>query len=125
MISDYIRTYEKYGYLQCCIEADMKFDKDEFIVKYGQEAFIMLKDFLNRENEEIFRDLKRLIMNGNLRSFSYEGNCYMIERSAGSSKILMIDEVTEENSVWQNLTRFEIDIPDFYNILSEAGDIMI
>lgn len=101
----------------------MKFNKEEFIVKHSQKVFNLLKDFLYSENKEIFEDLRTFMMNENLKSFLYEGNKYIIQKSLDNS-ILAIDQIAEENGVSQEQTRFVLNLMEFLDILTETKEIV-
>ena len=99
------------------------FNKNQFIDAYSEKIFLQMKYFLFSENKEIIQDLKILLMNDNLRSFTYEGNMYTIQKNLDDS-IDIIDSIAEEYGVKEEQVRFSISKKVMIEILSDSDSII-
>lgn len=99
------------------------FNKNQFIAANDKKIFLQMKNFLSAENKEIIEDLKILLMNDNLRGFTYEGNMYTIQKNPDDT-IDIIDSVAEKYGVRKEQTRFSISKNKMVEILSEADSII-
>ena len=97
----------------------MRFDKNKFIKENNQFLYIKLCDFLECEiNEYSIYDITHLLLCENVRSFSYEGNQYLLEKKYGSSRIMIVDEIARTNGVHESQSIFEIDKLDLLELIN-------
>ena len=88
----------------------LAFDKERFIADNGRFLYGKLRDFLISEIDADFtEDFMFLITCKNVTDFRYEVNQYSFSKHRGSSKIVIIDEISKAHGVE---TTFEMEAED-------------